>query len=330
MQIVDRALPELALLVERLTAVLGEAQPIAVVDRTPALTGSFPKEVVRCRLHDGREVKLFCKYSAPRFEAFGHRRGIAYEAMIYERVLEVSGLSAPTRAGWFHDERTGEAWLMLAYLEHGCRTTERWNEIDMAARWLGEFHRRHEGADSEERFAFLIRYDRAYYEGWAERTLDFSTHLHGPRPWLPALCSAFSINITQMTAATQTVVHGEYTVHNVMLKGPDVYPVDWESAAIGAGEIDLACLVDNCGDDVIEKCTRAYVQARWPSGAPIDLSSRLLTAEIYLHLRWLGEDAAQMSTADGQRRLDRLHRIACQLDIARSRRRDAETRGARS
>jgi hypothetical protein len=319
MQVVDRPLPELGTLIERLTVVLQQPHPVEVVQRIPQLTGSFPKEVVHCRLHDGRELKLFCKYSAPRFEAFGHRRGIAYEATIYERVLAVSGLSAPTRAGWFHDPDTGEAWLMVGYLEEGCRTTDRWSELDMAARWLGDFHRLYDSAETDDRLAFLIRYDRAYYEGWAARTAAFSDQLSETRHWLPRLCDAFTERVSQLIASPQTVVHGEYTVHNVMMQGAHVYPVDWESAAIGFGEIDLACLLDNCGGDVIEKCTRAYVMARWPGGEPSDLPARLLTAEIYLHLRWLGEDPAQMATADGKRRLERLRIITGTLGIAEER-----------
>ena len=114
-------------------------------------------------------------------------------------------------------------------------------------------------------------------------------------------------------------VHGEYTVHNVMMRGADVYPIDWESAAVGFGEVDLVCLLDNCTDDVIEKCTQVYARARWPGGEPIDLSSRLLSAELYLHLRWLGEKPADMATVDGQRRLGRLRAIAHELDIAGAR-----------
>jgi hypothetical protein len=318
-QVIDRPLPELGVLVERLTAVLRQPHPVEVVTRTPQLTGSFPKEVVHCRLHDGQELKLFCKYSAPRFEAFGHRRGIAYEAAIYERVLGVSGLSAPTPAGWFQNGETGEAWLMIGYLEGGCRSTDRWSELDLVARWLGDFHRLHEGAESEDRLAFLIRYDGEYYKGWSARTAAFAQHLPEPRPWLPWLCHAFDSRVSQLLESPQTVVHGEYTVHNVMMLGPHVYPVDWESAAIGFGEIDLACLLDNCTGEVVEKCTRAYAKARWPAGTPDDLPARLLSAEIYLHLRWLGEEPAQMATADGKRRLERLHAIAVDLGLAEAR-----------
>lgn len=319
MQVVDRPLPELGLLVERLTAVLCQPRPIQVMQRTPQLTGSFPKEVVHCRLNDGQEVKLFCKYSAPRFEAFGHRRGIAYEAAIYERVLAVSGLSAPTRVGWFQDADTGETWLIVSYLEGGCRSTDRWSELDIVARWLGDFHRLYEGAERDERLSFLIRYDGDYYTGWSARTAEFAQRLPEQRPWLSALCAEFDSRVSQLIASPQTVVHGEYTVHNVMMQGPHVYPVDWESAAIGFGEIDLACLLDNCTDDVTGKCTRAYAQARWPDGLPADLSARLLSAEIYLHLRWLGEEPAQVATADGARRLERLRAIALELGILEAR-----------
>ena len=38
--------------------------------------------------------------------------------------------------------------------------------------------------------------------------------------------------------------HGEFTPHNVLWQGGRAVPIDWESAAFGAGEVDLAVLLD--------------------------------------------------------------------------------------
>ena len=68
-----------------------------------------------------------------------------------------------------------------------------------------------------------------------------------------------------------------------------IYPVDWESAAIAAGEIDLASLTDRWPSSIIEQCELEYQHARWPQGAPVEFERRLTTARLYLHFRWLGE-----------------------------------------
>lgn len=314
--VTDRPLPDEAVLRERLTSALGEPCEIEILERRTKQSGTFPKEIVRCRLHDQREVSLFCKYTAPRSHAFGHRRGIAYEAEVYRKLLAASPMTVPTYLGSFGDEHTGEAWLVLENLEGGSRASSRWKELDIAASWLGEFHRLNEGAEDQPDKSFLIRYDRPYYEGWAARTSDFSSHFHAERPWLPQLCRTFCELAEMMIQSPLTLVHGEYTIHNVMLMGDHAYPTDWESAAIGFGEIDLVCLLDNWTDEIIEQCTTAYSHARWPDGGPEDLDLRLLTAEVYLHLRWLGEDPEAMRDPQHvERRLDRLGTIARQLDV---------------
>ena len=69
-----------------------------------------------------------------------------------------------------------------------------------------------------------------------------------------------------------------------------MYPVDWESAAVGPGEIDLATLTDRCDPEVVSRCELAYRRARWPDREPPDFAQRLDLARLYVHLRWLGDD----------------------------------------
>ena len=67
----------------------------------------------------------------------------------------------------------------------------------------------------------------------------------------------------------------------------DIRPIDWESTALAAGEIDLASLVERWPPDVVDACCAAYAHARWPAGPPSDSQSRLDMARIYLHFRWI-------------------------------------------
>jgi hypothetical protein len=314
-EVVHRPLPELEVLQRWLARALSSMSGVEVVERRAKQSGTFPKEVVTCRVDGAPPITLFCKYSAPRFEAFGHRRGIPYEAMVYERVLPAIPLSIPTMRGVHEDSASGIVALFLDYLEGGSRASTRWRELDVVSTWLGELHRACEGAETNPLFEFMIRYDRPYYEGWAARTSAYSAQLHAEMPWLPALCDAFTSMIGVMTGTPQTIVHGEFTIHNVMLRDDEVLPTDWESAAVGFGEIDLVCLLDNWTDDIVERCIDAYVSARWPDGAPTDVTTRLLVAELYLHLRWLGEDPEVMTGTTPDRRLHRLRTIAAELGV---------------
>ena len=87
----------------------------------------------------------------------------------------------------------------------------------------------------------------------------------------------------------QTVIHGEYYPHNILFKAGRVHPVDWETAAIAPGEIDLATLGDGWSHEVNRQLQAQYERARWPKGAPAGFQRNLELARIYMHLRWLGD-----------------------------------------
>jgi len=65
--------------------------------------------------------------------------------------------------------------------------------------------------------------------------------------------------------------------------------VDWQSAAIAAGEVDLASLTHSRPRQMVQKCEREYCESRWPKGAPDDFEERLEAARVYMNLRWLGD-----------------------------------------
>jgi thiamine kinase-like enzyme len=85
-----------------------------------------------------------------------------------------------------------------------------------------------------------------------------------------------------------TVIHGEYTPKNVLVRDGIIYPVDWESAAIAVGEIDLAILTDRWPVEIVQQCKLEYQRARWPEGWPVDFERTFDAAQLYLHFLWLG------------------------------------------
>jgi aminoglycoside phosphotransferase (APT) family kinase protein len=119
--------------------------------------------------------------------------------------------------------------------------------------------------------------------------------------------------------APATIIHGEYYPHNVMYdrRRGAIRPVDWESAALGPAEIDLASLTERWPEQTVRDCTREYLRTRRPEGdgAMVTPESRMDAARAYLHFRWLGEDPRR--TADPKRRwrFEELRRSAERLGV---------------
>src|SRR5581483_12485538 len=98
---------------------------------------------------------------------------------------------------------------------------------------------------------------------------------------LERLCARYAELLPDLLAAPATVVHGEYGPKNILIRGAEVYPVDWESAAVGPGEVDLAALVHRWGERSTRVAARAYVATRWPDGAPPGHERAFDAAKLY-------------------------------------------------
>lgn len=280
-----------------LKAAAGKAGPVTVVRRRMNhYESTFPSEVVTCRLADHRRYRLFCKYSSPiRNSDYGHRGGVAYEAEVYRRVLRSARVPTPRFYGTRRDRATGRLWCVLEYLD-GSMPLEVWGEdrwFRQAAVWAARFHAGQEARCSRKGLAFLRRYDGRYYRAWARRAVRAAGRL-GPRfAWLTTLAERFAEEAVPLLLAAPTVIHGEYYPLNILVRKGVVYPIDWESAAVAAGEIDLASLTEGWPDESARACEQVYGETRWPGGAPPEFPRRLEAARLYLGWRWLGDAGDQ-------------------------------------
>jgi hypothetical protein len=266
---------------------------LAVVARsTNIFSSTAPSEIVSCRLADGRELRLLCKYSPGlNGNTFGHRHGGPYEAMVYRRILQPLDASAPVLHGVHVDSATQSTWLVMEYVEGFSRDMSR-DSMFQAATWAAAFHRAAEGLRPYP--AELTVYDGGYYHGWAARTEEFAAQVGKRQPGLARVCDQFAEQGPDLLGSRPTVIHGEYYPHNVLSRHyREIYPVDWESAAVGAGEIDLASLTEGWPRSYASRCESFYQRTRWPDGAPRDFRRALAAARLYLALRWLGESPAQ-------------------------------------
>jgi len=299
---------------------------LTILDREPAVyVSSFPSEVVTCRFNYGSELRLFCKYaSAWKYayrlihQAHGHRRGVAYEVDVYRHVLQPLQASTPTFYGAHTDATSGQTWLILEYLDGSVRASTGFPHLvtmSSAARWIGRFHAANEAGLESATMPFLNRYDARYYRGWARRTSRFASCLDQRAPWIATLFERFEDCVAALLAAPQTVIHGEYYPHNILCHDRIVHPVDWESASIAAGEIDLATLTEDWGAEVIQACELEYQRARWPAGTPTDFARTLSAARLYVVFRWLGERRVWTTPEDRLWCLERLHSASKRLGL---------------
>ena len=317
-------LPDLPTLTRGLTAVLRRCGsiggPLAVVDRQLVDQGTFPKEVVTCRRRGGPELRLFCKYGGghPEHHSHGHRGGVAYEAAVYCRVLKPARATAPRYYGTYTRKSAGETWLVLGYMDGSLRVTRTHEPgaMGLAAEWIGRFHARHERSLPGAARSLLRAYDADYYRGWARRTAAFAGPLHQEFGWLAPLCQRFDELAELLLAPPPTVIHGEYyPANNILCSGGVIYPIDWESAAVAAGEIDLACLTEGWPPRVVRECERRYREARWPDGAPADFERRLGAARLYLAFRWLGEEPDETVDESNRWRFEDLRTVGERLGL---------------
>jgi hypothetical protein len=273
----------------RLSSAVAELLPGAVVVSREAnvRNSSFLTEVVTCRVPGGEDLRLFFKYGGGFEEAtgFGHRGGVSYEARVYQDLLQPLGVRTVPFYGTHLDSEAGATWLILGFQPGWCIEMR----LGLAARWIGEFHRAATARFGSRPPAWLKRYDRAHYAQVAHQTREHAERLGVGLPWLPAACEAFESTAVDLLGSRPAVIHGELYPHNVMRHLDTVLPVDWESAAFGAGEIDLASLTEGWPAADVDECLREYAAARWPGGSPQDFDAAFDAARLYLDFRWLSE-----------------------------------------
>ena len=279
---------------------------------------TFPSEFVDCRLPDGRRLELCCKYGADETDgSHGHRGNAAYEGAVYRLLMRRGLAGVPRLYGMFAEEQTGRTWLVLERVP-GVRIDDLSDQapaMRAAAVWVGRLHAEDLTADALTAGLPLIRHTRDYYLGWIRRTIEFARPLHERYAWLRELERHADALIAPLLDAPRVLIHGEYYPHNVLVHGAAVFALDWQSAAVAAGELDLAALTENWPEEMAEACVREYRAARWPAGAPAWSDAVLEAARVHWLFRWLG-DRPQWTLRERARwRWQALERVAARLGL---------------
>lgn len=230
-------------------------------------------------------IQALCKCQFDETRAsFGHRRGVRYEAAVYQ-ALAGSCVPMPRFIGCRND--SGASVLVVEYIAGATPLKELADgeEIVVAvAAWLGRLHR--DGSYN----AHLVRHEPAYYVGWAERAGRFARDTGRFQHFVDACADAEPL-LGSLASLEQTLLHGELTPGNVLVAGPDFHVVDWESAAFGPGEIDVIAISHKWPQHTQLAALAAYASARWEGSPPDDIERRFDLARLYWDLRWLGDRA---------------------------------------
>jgi hypothetical protein len=299
-----------------IASVLGlRPEEVTITGRRAIEAGTRPKEVVGTRTSDAH-AQFLCKHGSDEHPVdSSRRRGVAFEADVYRRLLPQSGGPAELLVGTF--PLPGSAMtLVLRYLDDAVRLSEAPPEtvVDAAA-WLGAFHARTTGL-AVDRSLQLHEHGPSQMRTWAARAAQFSNPLHDSYPWLPAICERVIQQADQLLPSTSCVLHGEYTVHNVLVNSDAIVPVDWESTGVGPGEIDLAMLLENWPEDVVDRCFHAYCEARYGACTPGPAQRAAFTGgRLYATLRWLGDSPALATRPTTRWRFHELQRHAADCGL---------------
>ncbi len=322
--------PDLETLTAGLTATLRNGcvpRRVRVLKRRPPrFMSTFPNEIVTFVLPNGRRRRVFIKYEGDRFQnSFDHRGGVAYEAQVYQRLLNSVREFHPKCLGAHHDPRACGTWLILEFVYRAVRVSDLSYHQSTAqagariksARWLAGFHAAFESCVHDPALSFLKRYDAEYYRGWARRTFEFAAPLRSRFPWLRAIEDCGDAWFAPLLMLPRTVIHGEFYARTVLVREEKLFITDWESAAVAPGEIDLATLSEgkHWRGPIARQCEREYQRVRWPDGTPADFKRRLDAARMYLHFRWLGEREDWAVRDKTLWRYDQLHAAAKRLGL---------------
>lgn len=299
------------------------ARFLKILRRTPnPYATSYPTEIVTCLLADGTKPRVLCKYDVELQDSPDtHRGGVEYEAMVYRDILVASKNTAPRYYGTFVLPTEGVLCLVTEYVDSALRFDQMAaiDAVPRVASWLGAFHRKKTAAVSElAQHGRLRRYDEDYYLAWANRTMEITRRMEDTYSWLRAIRNAFGDLISLLVTKHVTIVHGEFYPSNVLLNPRGVFPVDWENAAIAAGEVDVAAAIEGWRDREASEFEQVYRRARWPD-TPIDSTDATLdAARLYWYFRWLGDRAEWSRNKGSERTQQRFHslmRLAVRMGI---------------
>ena len=283
---------------------LGVRGRVRALTRTPTLYGSSRTlERWTVTLDGGSDLELIAKRLGADGllgNAASTRPALHFEdtreQAAYERVLH-GDLPVAQFVGVIDDADT--CWLVTVAVD-GSPLSEIGNFADWeaAAAAAARFHDEFVGRADEmlARAPQLLNRDRAYYESWFDRAIDFNKAAPARRGTV-ALLRSLRQRVTNMLARDEvTLVHGELYASNVLVKRQPLRTrdavafVDFETIGTGSAALDLAALVTGWDLASRRSMCAAYCAAsrRAADLSLTDLMVLVAGARAQLAAQWLG------------------------------------------
>jgi aminoglycoside phosphotransferase (APT) family kinase protein len=270
---------------------------------------SFAIEELTVHFENGRRLSLIFKnlspdglleYARQIRPHFSYRS--AREIIVYRHVLAGADLGTPTCYGAHIDSENERYWLLLEKVAgNPLAKTGEFSIWCDTARWLADMHcRMAEVTGHPQIAANLLQYDESFFQAWIDRAEHFS-NLRGDCARngysdvrrLTAVCRRA---VPKIRALPQTFIHGEFYASNVLIGSRDgrlrICPIDWETAAIGPGLLDLAALVaGNWTEERRTELALAYYEALDAAMRPYssyEFCHALRCCRLFMAIKWLG------------------------------------------
>jgi hypothetical protein len=254
----------------------GQRQPVVIQELKRENLGgssSFATERLLVRLGDGRNLEIFFKDLNParqlpeakeiREPGLGPSRR---EYWMYTEVLDRGRHGTPELYASRWTESDGRLWLFLEFA--GPKRLSRLGDFALwvdAARWAGAFHAATRDIDSCAR-RLLGRFDTPRYTESARRLEEsLGRFVEEDRATLRVALDLLDAACERASSLPRCLLHGEYFGKNVMIR-PDseqhIAVVDWETAAVGPGAVDLVSIAaGRWTRDQRQEMYRAYYDA---------------------------------------------------------------------
>jgi len=292
---------------------------------------SYFIENLKAELSDGQARRPVFKDTSPASAvAFQHhnRPGLVYcprrEIEAYQLILNPD-LGPPICYGAVVSGELQRYWLFLERVDGvplwQMGKIDRWQE---AARWLAQLHTRFDlsaAAGVVGQCQHLVQYDEGYFRAWLERAERFVAQRADPPGLAEAkrferLIGAYHLVIKELIALPKCLVHGEFYPSNVLVrrrpprqKGgdapawreragtdakrerPDICAIDWETAGIGPGLIDVAAMTSGkWSEDAKHLIVTAYWEELGQNRRPAlpELMRGIELCQLQLAIQWLG------------------------------------------
>jgi hypothetical protein len=296
-----------------LSKVLGPERRVVQFERRLSdYYSSYVMEELDVVLDDGRELELIFKNLSRDGMLEGAIRNKPYflynpmrEIETYRRLLSTHAIGTAKFYGAYTDPSTEHYWLFIERVPGTLLWQFGEDEVwQYVAGWLGNAHSEF-AAEAEHRedpeLSQLKVYDQHYYWQWMSRAHAF-VHRTACGDGSDAVCDIeylsdrFPHVVDRLMRLPTTVIHGEFYPSNVLLeRGADatrVCPVDWETAAIGPGLMDLSALTSGSWTEQQRlRMATAYYDAREPNGDEQSRAEFLVDLDycsLFMAIQWLG------------------------------------------